>query len=815
MVRSDVLPRVSLWCIIGLLSLMASAHGSLPDLDGVAVAIRQAPATQPAGKRAEELVAYQIKAGKNAAAKVLFKADEPIAHACVSPFGNAVAFIKPGGTLSVVDIEGNSVKELVDDAMWVQWPAGDGGRWIYYLDSSAKNTLHRVDPKTNEKQFVVKFSSALTSFVLSQDATADWGTCLAWAGDSGIFVCTYPMARGDGDLFDVPQWFGFWSGDQNRGLSISPDGTRFACFGAAGSLLQVAIPTADEPHRGFRLDPAAYAGAQGWYNERGAIRAMPDEQWLRRVFKIGDWLKLDHVSFSQPVWSVNNPCWLAVRRENVDDAGKPASSSIMLLDMVDAAHHGIDSFVNVTENPAGVFERPVGFWEKMPAQMSLGYFRGEAPYRVRFEDPRLAGEWTWDFGDGSPRVKGNAVEHTYTRAGDYEVIAEKGDWAKPLAKHITEDTGGLFHAQVSIVKQQAPTAEVNYVDSKHLLVEFSEPVQAKDAEVSLGGKKIEKWEMRASGRQMEIKLAEPLKDEASLTLKGISDTAQTPNALREQKLKVAVPAWPTNRDGMVYVWENVNALNAVVDPAGQVRPMGVLRDGPQGGFDASGRAKLGEKEGAIRTALRNDGRAGYGDLAEVVMKSTFTFECTIEPANLTQRDLELPPYIVCYGAHRPHVWCFAIQQQADRLLVSVKTEDNWINDHNKPETGKYPRAQDGSRKGVGYGFYGHAPMMEFAKLTDTRPHHIIVTYKSGSLVTYVDGEKSFQTDRVTGELGWAWGMMLLGGHHWLGGSGNLWQGNMEGVAMYSRYMDDAEAKANYRAYARTMADREAKAKNGR
>ncbi|MGB3087865.1 MAG: PKD domain-containing protein [Phycisphaerae bacterium] len=761
--------------------------GPPPDLDGLVITIRQvnatAPDAKPADKKARELVRHELKAGKPIGSKVLTKCDDRIISACLSPFGYEVAYIKPGGTLAVIDTDGANERELADDALWVQWPAGDGGAWVYYLDAKSKSALRRVNLKSKQDQLVVEFDHAIPWFTLSQDATPSFGRCLVSGGDSGMYACVYPMARGTGDLFAVPQWYVLGKDP----LAISCDGTTFANTGRDGSLLLIGIPPQDFAPSGYRLDPFM----------------------LKRAINVAAELGAGQTLFDQPAWSVDSVGWVVLARNNYaeppepDKKLSPVSSDIVLFDVVRAAHHGIRSSVDVTANVAGTFERPVGFWEKQPAQYSLGYYRGKAPLTIEIDDARIHGEFTWDFGDGSPRVTGRTVKHTYAKDGRYKIIAEKAPWAKPLQEHLTKPDQGLYTADITVLPRQAPTAAIGYVDATHLLVQFNEPVQAKDAQVTLGKTKVNSWKLRAGGREMTVELAEPIKGDETLTLKGVTDLAAIPNALRDANLKVSIPDWPSNRDGLFWMWGDTGSFNAFFDPNNKsIRPCDIFRDGPKGGFDNLGRMELGPARGAMRTSVRIDARAGYGDAGEATLKSTFSFECVFQSGDLVQQALEIPPSMVCYGAHRSHVWCFAIRQQAEKLLVSIKTEDDWLNDHNKPEIGNHGKsgAEKGGRKGTAYGFYGHAPMIEFATLKDTNPHHLIVSYKPGVLVCYMDGQKVYQTDRVTGELGWPWGWFVLGGHHWLGGSGNRWNGTMEGVAMYGRFIDADEAAANFRAY---------------
>jgi hypothetical protein len=89
----------------------------------------------------------------------------------------------------------------------------------------------------------------------------------------------------------------------------------------------------------------------------------------------------------------------------------------------------------------------------------------------------------------------------------------------------------------------------------------------------------------------------------------------------------------------------------------------------------------------------------------------------------------------------------------------------------------------------------HAPIYEIARLADTGPHHLVVAYVPGRLVAYMDGKKVFETAEVKGSLkAWNYGELCFGMNHNGGPFG--WQGKLEGIAIYKRFMGEAEAKRN-------------------
>jgi hypothetical protein len=80
----------------------------------------------------------------------------------------------------------------------------------------------------------------------------------------------------------------------------------------------------------------------------------------------------------------------------------------------------------------------------------------------------------------------------------------------------------------------------------------------------------------------------------------------------------------------------------------------------------------------------------------------------------------------------------------------------------------------------------------------TTPHHVIVSYLPGRLVAYLDGQKAFETNEVTGALkAWGCGDLCFGDNH--NGGRHAWLGKIEGVAIYKRFLEADEVRRNYAA----------------
>src|SRR5262249_45760253 len=66
------------------------------------------------------------------------------------------------------------------------------------------------------------------------------------------------------------------------------------------------------------------------------------------------------------------------------------------------------------------------------ADLELGTRDGEEPFEVEFASPKNTGDWTWDFGDGSP--PGKKSKHAFSRPGEYDILATQG--TKSLRGHV-------------------------------------------------------------------------------------------------------------------------------------------------------------------------------------------------------------------------------------------------------------------------------------------------------------------------------------------------------------------------------------------
>lgn len=670
--------------MLGRLILIALVMWAMPAwaVDGVAIGLHSEAAGRPA-----TLMRYEIREGKVVGSRALCW--ETAAAACIGPWGDRVAFGKLDGTICVVSIKGGAVMELgkgAAAASGLQWPASDGGEWIYYLADGADGLLRRVHVQRKTDEGVVRSNRAVKgAFALSPDARADFGRFIATLDDA---VLVYDLGRGDGDLFNCMRVAG------GGGASVSPDASLFTAYDADSGVLGLVDMTGQR---------------QGE-------------------------MKLDSAVWGDFRWSVNSVDWIAATR----------GRDVVLLDWQNQKQ------IAVTTNREGGLDRAVGFWETTEATRgSLGFYRGETPFTVEIADARLHDGAAWDFGDEA-KASGRAGRHTYAAEGTYAILVKDGE--------------RTYEAQVTVVKRQAPTAIARRVNARCLAVDFDEAVQATAPTLSLAsGMKVEGWSLNETGRRMTLRLASPLASAADrLRIAGVTDRAQEPNAVEERAIEVAAAsaaAWPVDRAGLVFLWEDAKALNAVWDEGAKaIRAFAVGRDRGSAGIDRDGRMRL--DGGRMRTGF------GSRSLGSVVKANAFSLEMTVQAARVSQgASGAVAATIVSCGTGDDGAWNFLLGQEGDGLVFGIRTA-------------------------VG----GRPEIHAIGKVADGLPHHVCVTYSAGRLTGYIEGKK-LESAEVGGRLEWDEGELRFGGI----GDG-AWRGRVEGVAIYDRALGADEVRRNHELY---------------
>ena len=615
-------------------------------LDGfVITAHRELPAGQFGnihdGSTPGVLTRYDIRDDKTVGTKVLY-AKDGVGDIALSPFGDRVAFTKPNGMIAVISVDGGDETDLISFiggeqrkeavATGIQWPAGDGGKWIYYYDvrPGSESVLRRVNVDTKQDEFVVRFNRYGWG-ALSPDTTPHSGHCVMRTDNYDVVI--YDFRKGDGDLFGVPTW------NPGCGISVSPDSRLFAANGGAHNTVALVDMNA-QYQGGFRVNQ--------WDGDPTA-GATTREQigWAWQGFR----------------WGTNAMNWIVVHQGplHAGTTHETYYQDAVLYDWVNKRQ------INVTHNPAGKFERVGGFWELGANAGFLGYFAGKAPFTVALQDARLTAGCAWQFGDGAGAT-GATVRHTYTQAGTYTIQGTQG--------------GQTFTARVTVAPPRAPQASVIYLNANVLLVDFDEPVAGTAAVKLKSHTKVAGTVLNATGRRLIVKLADPLHGADALTLGGLHDTAQVPNEVAHTPLPIIPPAWPSDRRDLVFLWDTQQALNAVYNASTEsVRVCKISPSEGQVGYDRFGRLRI--ECGRMGTGFWGNAGA-QGDFHDLVIGGQFALETTFQAANLTQSRPDFPVRLVNISAWHAGDWECMLGQQKDRLLFSIRTSDNFLNLDGKP-----------------------------------------------------------------------------------------------------------------------------------
>jgi hypothetical protein len=725
-------------------------------VDGFVVSIRYQAAglgNIHDGSRPGVLMRYDIQGDRPVAAKAISSQGD-VTGACIGPFGDQIAVTKANGVIAVLGSSGGPQTELArfieEDpkrtapaATGIQWPASEGGKWIYYMDArngGADNALRRVHATTRKDELVVRFNrSAAGGFALSMGATPTSGH-LAKRTDNYV-IAIYDMSRGDGDLYNCDRTFGC-------GESISPDESFVAANDGSHTVCRLTDMSGQQRHS-FRLSQ--------WDGDPTKDKPREKLEWVWQGFR----------------WSVNAVNWIAVTqgRLKLGSTHETYQQDAMLYDWVNRRQ------INATLNKPGTFDRVAGFWEIGGKEAFLGSFSGKAPLSVELSDRRLHGSVAWDFGDGQRATAPAPLRHTYAKEGRYSIQGRQGDL--------------VFQAEVQVLRRRPPAAVCRYVGGTCLAVDFDEAVRVAGAlEVRLqSGIAVTRSQLNETGRRLLVRLKEPLRGNDQLHVKGIEDLAQSPNALPDKALPVLLPEWPTNRAGLVFLWEDAHAANAVFDEtSGELRQLRVSRDAGTAGIDRYGRMRL--EHGRLATGFFSQANAQM-QFGELILANAFSLEVTLASGDLRQKKPLYPARIINCSAWFDWDWEFFLGQQEDRLLFSIRTAENML-------------SMDGKR--IAGDLHGRAPIYEIARLPDTLPHHLIVGYLPGRLAAYLDGRQVFESKEVTGSLKtWGYGELCFGDNH--NGGRHDWLGRLEGVAIYKRFLDAGEAARNSAVYRKKLAAR--------
>ncbi|MEX0653785.1 MAG: LamG-like jellyroll fold domain-containing protein [Phycisphaeraceae bacterium] len=380
------------------------------------------------------------------------------------------------------------------------------------------------------------------------------------------------------------------------------------------------------------------------------------------------------------------------------------------------------------------------------ADAELGTHQGEAPLTVSL-NAEADGDWEWDFGDGTTH-RGQTAEHTYAEPGGYTVTARRGD--------------AVLHGTVVVEAAAPPRIRLPViVDDRRLTLTFNEPVAFEQLTLrTASGNRIEKWEASEDQQRLTVWLDESVSEQDELHVDGVTDRAQQPNAMPAKRLAIEPMTWPADLTGLLFAWETADKPNRVPDPTG---------DGQRTfAIEPRGLAMLNHAHAMVLRDGAFVAEDAVNDLLLDALRETneLTLEATIQPDHADQHG---PARIVTFSSTTTSR-NFTLGQEGSDLVMRLRT----------PATGDN----------------AVSPQVTLCTLALDKPNHILVTYQPGRLVCYRNGEKVMETDRIKrGFDNWDEQHLLFGDEF---RPGRAWQGTLEGVAIYNRFMDADEAEANAR-----------------
>jgi hypothetical protein len=227
--------------------------------------------------------------------------------------------------------------------------------------------------------------------------------------------------------------------------------------------------------------------------------------------------------------------------------------------------------------------------------------------------------------------------------------------------------------------------------------------------------------------------------------------------------------WPASREGCVFAFDTAEKPVTAFAPDGSlIRGYGV--------FLAQLQARdlaVPDRWGRLRVTGGSYQATGAGPyVAEAARRAgAFSVESVLAPDGLAAAG---PAEIVSFGPPQgPRN--FALAQDGRRLVLLLRTSA--------------PKA-------------ARVPILEFSS---TRPVHVAVTYRPGTLAAYLNGRPVHETAAVTGDLAnWAAGDLVLGSAPDRRGD---WAGTLEGVAVYARALAPEEVELGAEARLKALAER--------
>jgi hypothetical protein len=672
------------------------------------------------------LVRHEIRDSKVVGATVIYdKGDAGMAT--LSPSGARVAFLRKDGAVMVLPIAGGEATKVAELQHFnetplpsqaicpIYWPLGKDESWLYFRDQPSE--LDRVQLTTGVREVAVKFNRVIE---MDLSRYADTGQGLVVGRPDESMVVIYDLSRGTGDLYRDVATF---NEEGACGLSISPEGTLIAANNGGHSKCRL-------------IDPNGNKVGEFVLNQWAPVEQRPERMW--QLFR----------------WS-NHPDWLMVTQGGGGSGQEMDFTNAVLLNYKSGQQ------IRVTDNRKGTFDYAGRCHDlNQPTLLQLGLQSGEAPYTTTFSVGDDKDGWQWDYGDGT---KGAAPQHTYATAGSFAVVARKGDQTQ--------------RGTVAVRPRRAPRGTALMVDTTHLQVSFDEAITIADGARWTTGAGVPSTALRVSPdrRSVLVTLAEGVTGAETLTLRGLTDTAQQPNAPEPAILPVAYRCWPVTLDSAVFVWLADAPGNLLWNEEGtQIVPALVERTGLAQYSRDGAMVTAGGHFFPLKPGWDPDRRLMLQGRKELALTLEFLFA----PAAISQsnkgmegRWKDMPPMIYSWAWGTKQG--FFLAQEGDRLYFSPVSAITWNTAFTDP--------------------------IPIGTITDLSLQHLLITQRAGELAIYRNGERVVHRTDIPGKPGFH-GCPTYFGY-------NGWRGRIDAVGVYTRFTTPESAQASYHALQQVLAAR--------
>ena len=390
----------------------------------------------------------------------------------------------------------------------------------------------------------------------------------------------------------------------------------------------------------------------------------------------------------------------------------------------------------------------------------LGRQRGEAPFRVTLQpDPDVPlDSWRFDFGDASP--PSGEPSHVFERPGRYRVKATRGD----------EALGGEVLAEPPAPPRLLRT-EVR-PGGRELVAVFDEPVVASAAKVSLAsGAAVAGVELREGGRELGVRARAAPRSARRAGAGGRRRPGRAAQrAARDARSRRAAGLARPGRGARLRLRDRRRFESR--ERSRDAARSGASPSSPTAARATTPSARCGPPAAGSRS--REPRTPSPGALQR---SGEFTLEATLLPSELSAGETR-------------RLLVLGDREGREDLALSVRGTQATLR----------LRWASEQEKGVSD--------LEFARLDTQRPSHLLVSYRQGRLVAYQDGHPVLDSDAGRGDFRrWqADGARLALGADY--GGGHAFAGTLEGIALYARAFDAAEAAAHANAYLHTVSLRE-------